>query len=258
MAAGEALRMMPLPPAPPGRDPGVPMRSFGRIKGRPLRARQADLVARYLPLLAVPLDGAGKIDLPCLFPAGRDFALEIGFGGGEHLIGQALARPDRGFLGAEPFHNGVAKCVAGLAEAGLLAEPGNLHVRLHAGDARPLLPRLADGAFAQVYLLFPDPWPKARHRKRRILQPEFAAEIARILAPGGEFRMATDWLDYADEALAILAATPGLVNADDGTGLRSRPPADHVTTRYETRGLGDTVPIWLRFRRDGDREGARD
>lgn len=225
----------------------TPLRSFGRIKGRRLRPGTADLVAHFLPQLQVPFDEVRKIDLPALFPFCRDFALEIGFGGGEHLIGQALAMPERGFLGAEPFHNGVAKCVAGLAEAGLLADPDRLRVRLHAGDVRILLPMLADEALSAIYLLFPDPWPKARHRKRRILQPGFACEIARVLVPGGEFRMATDWQDYADEALTILQDTPGLDRLSRSAGSSLTPPADHVSTRYEAKRLGDTPPIWLRF-----------
>lgn len=239
------------PPDCPGGD-ALPLRSFGRIKGRPLRAGQADLVTQFLPQLTVPVSGPGKLDLAALFPCCDDFALEIGFGGGEHLVGQILAKPERGFLGAEPFHNGIAKCLAGLNGAGLLAEPWRSRVRIHPGDARLLLPILPDGLLSVVYLLFPDPWPKARHRKRRILQPDFAHEIRRVLAPGGEFRMATDWQDYADEALAILQRVPGLVGLAGASGDKREPPADHVATRYEAKGLGDTSPIWLRFVRNVD------
>ena len=146
-------------------------------------------------------------------------------------------------LGAEPFLNGVGAALRHLN----LRDLGN--VRLHAGDARDLLVRLPDAALARVFILFPDPWPKARHHKRRLIQPAVAAELARVLAPGGRLRFATDWADYADGALLHLRAEPRLrwsaTCADDWR----RPPGDHVPTRYQDKRLGDIAPVFLDFDR---------
>jgi tRNA (guanine-N7-)-methyltransferase len=193
-----------------------------------------------LPGLALP---PGPLDPAALAPLAREVWLEIGFGGGEHLAAQAGAHPDVLLLGAEPFLNGVASAVRHIEEAGLQ------NIRLHAGDARELLAALPAASVARVFILFPDPWPKARHHKRRLVNPALASELARVMRPGARLRFATDWADYADHALRALVAEPRLAwlaqRADDWR----TPPADHVTTRYESKRLGDCPPIFLDFER---------
>jgi tRNA (guanine-N7-)-methyltransferase len=196
-----------------------------------------------LPRLALP---PGPLDPAVLAPDAREVWLEIGFGGGEHLAAQAAKHPDVLLLGAEPFLNGVASAVRHIEEARLD------NVRLHAGDARELLAALPAASLARVFILFPDPWPKARHHKRRLVNRDLAAELARVMRPGARVRFATDWADYADHALRALTAEPRLAwlaqRADDWR----TPPADHVTTRYESKRLGDCPPIFLDFERIAD------
>ncbi len=226
-----------------------PVRSFGRIRSRAIKPRQAGLMETLLPRLALPDLAAGPIDPRALSPApfGADEAaevwLEIGFGGGEHMAAQAAPRPDVLVLGAEPFLNGAASALRHIDQGGL----GN--VRLHVGDARALLDALPDASLDRVFILFPDPWPKARHHKRRLIQADFVAALARVTRPGARVRFATDWADYADRALERLLASGAFrwtaARADDWR----LPPADHVTTRYERKRLGDIAPIFLDFER---------
>ncbi len=221
--------------------PHGPLRSFGRLKARPIKARQAGLVETLLPRLA--LDLSGPIEFSPLMPGAREVWLEIGFGAGEHLAEQAARHPAHLLLGAEPFLNGAASALRHLDERALS------NVRLHVGDARDLLTVLPADSLARIFILFPDPWPKARHHKRRLIQPEFIGEIVRVLAPGGRLRFATDWADYADRALERLRADRRLrwmaVRADDWRVA----PADHVPTRYQAKGLGDIAPVYLEFER---------
>ncbi|MGZ6012653.1 MAG: tRNA (guanosine(46)-N7)-methyltransferase TrmB, partial [Caulobacteraceae bacterium] len=201
--------------------------------------RQAGLMKTLLPQLAVDLSD------PLAGWSGPAW-LEIGFGGGEHMAAQAAkfaqeGAPEVRILGAEPFVNGVASAVRHVEEQGLS------NVRIHHGDARDLISALPDGSIERVFILFPDPWPKARHHKRRIVQPELLTELARVLKPGGGLRFATDWAEYADWTLervlkSGLYAWPA-ERADDWR----RPPADHVTTRYEQKRLGDCAPVFLDF-----------
>ena len=221
--------------------PHGPLRSFGRLKARPIKARQAALVEALLPRLA--LDVSGPLELGPLLPGAYEAWLEIGFGGGEHLAGQAARHPEHLLLGAEPYLNGAASALRHLDERALT------NVRLHVGDARDLLAVLPEGGLDRIFILFPDPWPKARHHKRRLIQPEFVGEIARVLALGGRLRFATDWADYADRALERLRADRRLrwtaTRADDWRIA----PADHVPTRYQAKGLGDIAPVYLDFDR---------
>jgi tRNA (guanine-N7-)-methyltransferase len=220
---------------PVGQKPFGPLRSYGRIKSRPIKPRQAGLMETLLPQIAVDLaDPLGGWTGPVW--------LEIGFGGGEHLAAQAARAPDLRILGAEPFVNGVASAVRHVDEQGLAAR-----ARIHHGDARDLVSALPDASIERVFILFPDPWPKARHHKRRIVQPELLAGLARVLKPAGRLRFATDWADYADWTLERVLNS-GLYDwpaerADDWR----RPPADHVTTRYEQKRLGDCAPVFLDF-----------
>lgn len=215
------------------------LRTFGRTKSRTLSDRQQDLVDTLLPKIGIP--EAGDVDLASLIPGRSAYILEIGFGGGEHLSGQAARNPDAGYVGVEPYVNGVAKALTQIEEGGLE------NVRLHEGDAREVMGRLPDQCLDRIFLLFPDPWPKARHAKRRFVQNETAAEFVRLLKPGGHLRVATDVKAYADHALWILRRTPGLDWQAGSAADWRTPPADHLTTRYETKQLGDCAPVFFDF-----------
>jgi tRNA (guanine-N7-)-methyltransferase len=222
-------------------DPRHPaLRTFGRIKSRPIKPRQAALLETLLPTIRAPQQ---PFDPRALMPAAREVWLEIGFGGGEHMAAQAARHPDTLILGAEPFQNGVASALRHLDEQGLE------NVRIQDGDARELLARLPDASVARVFILFPDPWPKARHHKRRLIQADVVAELARVLRPGGRLRFASDWADYVDWALARILADPAFRWTAETAADWRRPPADHVTTRYEDKRLGDCAPVFLDFER---------
>lgn len=214
------------------------MRSYGRIKSRPIKPRQAALVEDLLPGLRPP---AGPFDPRTLMEGAREAWLEIGFGGGEHMASQAARAPDVLIIGCEPFLNGVASAVRHVAEQGVK------NVRILDGDARELVARLPDASLDRVFILFPDPWPKARHHKRRIVQTDMIAELARVLKSGGRLRFATDVAGYADWALERFVASP------DFDWPAGRPddwrvaPADHITTRYEEKRLGDCEPVFFDF-----------
>jgi tRNA (guanine-N7-)-methyltransferase len=214
-------------------------RLYGRAKGHKLTDRQQALVDARLPELSWPDEGA--LDPKALLPGFDAYVLEIGFGAAEHLIGQARRAPTTGFFGIEPFLNGVAKALVGIDDHQL----GN--VRVKRSDARDEMTRMPDGAFDQVYLLFPDPWPKKRHAKRRFVQPDTAAEFARLLKPGGRLRVATDVRAYADHALPILIGTPGLSWTGEQASDWRENPADHIVTRYQTKHLGDIDPVFFDF-----------
>jgi tRNA (guanine-N7-)-methyltransferase len=217
-----------------------PARTYGRVKSRALKPHRAMLMQTLLPALSLP-DGA--YDPREQAPWARDVWLEAGFGAGEHLAVQAARHPDRLFLGAEPFVNGIAACLAHIDAAGLS------NVRLLHGDVRVLMARLPGASIERLYVLFPDPWPKARHKKRRLIEPGFIAEAARLMRPGARLVFATDWADYADWTLERLLAAPGFRWTAERAEDWRTPPADHVTTRYETKRLGDCAPIWLQFER---------
>jgi tRNA (guanine-N7-)-methyltransferase len=215
-----------------------PLRSYGRLKARPIKSRQAALMDTLLPRVRVP---QAPFDPSALMAGAIETWLEIGVGGGEHLAAQATLRQDVLFLGAEPFLNGVASALRHIDEQGLS------NVRLQDGDARALMANLPDASVARVFILFPDPWPKSRHHKRRLVQAETVAELARVLKPGGRLRFASDWADYVDWALERFEASPDFRwtarRADDWR----IPPADHATTRYEEKRLGDCAPVFLDF-----------
>ncbi|AQR60490.1 tRNA (guanosine(46)-N7)-methyltransferase TrmB [Brevundimonas sp. LM2] len=218
-----------------------PLRSFGRIKSRAIKPLQAALFDTLMPQVRLPDPSAGPIDVASLMPGAAEAWLEIGFGGGEHLAAQAAAHPDALMIGCEPFLNGVASALRHIDEGDLK------NVRLHADDARAVVEALPDAALDRIMILFPDPWHKARHNKRRLIQPAFAADLARVLKTGGRLRFVTDWKDYAGWALERFLATPGLVwTADEAADWRIA-PADHVVTRYEEKRLGDTDPLFLEF-----------
>ncbi len=218
--------------------PLPPLRSYGRLKTRTIKPRQAALMESLLPSLRPP---AESFDPQSLKPDAAEVWLEIGFGGGEHMARQAARRPDVLILGAEPFQNGVASALRHVDEAGLT------NVRIHDGDARALMDRLPDASLDRIFVLFPDPWPKARHNKRRIIQADTVAAFARLLKPGGGLRFASDWADYVDwSLLRVLANADFHWTASKADDWR-RPPSDHLTTRYEEKRLGDCAPVFLDF-----------
>ena len=226
--------------APPKFSRESPLRSYGRIKSRAIKPRQAGLMDSLLPGIVLDPE-AGPIDPRALMPGAAEVWGEIGFGGGEHLAAQAARRRDVLVIGVEPFLNGVASCLRHIEEQALD------NVRLYAGDARDLLAVFPDASLDRLFILFPDPWPKTRQQKRRLIQPAAVADFARVLKPGAPLRFATDVASYADQALQRFNAS-GLFDwtaqtADDWR----RPPADHVTTRYEEKRLGDCAPVFLDF-----------
>jgi tRNA (guanine-N7-)-methyltransferase len=228
-------------------DPTTLSRLYGRSKGKALRASQQDLVDRLLPQIAVPEDG--PIDSTTLFGdapgQGRPLHFEIGFGGGEHMAYRADMLPDHGFVGCEPFVNGVAQALTHIRDDAL----GN--VRLHMGDALQVLSRVPDGALSFAYLLHPDPWPKARHAKRRMMNDGPVEMIAAKLKPGGEFRFGTDHPIYLRHALMVMQ------RHTDKFEWLAETPADFLTrpggwpeTRYEAKARRLGHEVWyFRYRR---------
>lgn len=214
-----------------------PLRSYGRTGGRPLSPRQKALIADRLAFARVP-EGEGPIDLQGLFPGKTSIWLEIGFGGAEHMIAQAAHHPDVGVIGCEPFLEGVAKALAGMEDNDLS------NIRLWPDDARRLIERLPDASLDRVFILFPDPWPKRRQHKRRLVQPGFLALLKPKLKPGARIRFATDVKSYADEALLAFLSAGFDWHAARADDWRS-PPPDHVKTRYESKRLGDCSPVWF-------------
>ncbi len=215
----------------------------GRRKGHALRRHRAGLFETLLPSLQVP-DGP-VADPPALFQRPvRDVWLEIGFGGGEHLLRQAAANPDIGFIGCEPFVNGMAKLLSGIERQGVD------NIRVLDGDAALFLPRLANASVGRIVLLYPDPWPKRRHRKRRFVSAITVASFARVLKPGGTFRFATDIDDYSAWTLARLAASPDFVWTAEKADDWRHPWDDWTSTRYEMKARREgRRPAYLTFRR---------
>jgi tRNA (guanine-N7-)-methyltransferase len=204
--------------------PSLDLRSFGRRRGRKLSPRQQTLIDAVLPRIRV-----NAAD-PCS-DLTRPIWLEIGFGGGEHLLHQAAANPAVTCIGCEPFEEGVAKVLTAVDARGLT------NIRLHPDDARPLLRRLPDASIARIFVLFPDPWPKRKHQKRRLLSVEVLRELARILEPGGELRIGTDIPDYARTILMALQRVPELDWTARRPGDWTIRPDDWPQTRYETKAV---------------------
>ena len=218
---------------------------FGRRKGHPLRARQIALFDTLLPRIALDLAQPAPADLRALFAQPLDeVRLEIGFGGAEHLIAQAQANPRSGFIGSDAFLNATAKALVAIEDNAL----GN--IRLHTGDASALLDWLPDEGIARIDLLYPDPWPKRRHWKRRFIQDDSLKRLARILKVGGELRFATDIADYAAYALARTLRSPDFVwTAEQAADWRNAWP-DFAGTRYEAKAKREgRVPAYFIFRR---------
>jgi tRNA (guanine-N7-)-methyltransferase len=230
------------------------LRSFGRRHGRKLSARQARLIETVLPQVAVDLAGEGVIDPEELFvPAKRETWLEIGFGGGEHLLWHGARNGDVGLIGCEPFEDGVVKVLAAIEEQGLR------NIRLLADDARPLLRRLAPASIARAFVLFPDPWPKRKHQKRRLVNAELLELLARVLRPGGELRIGTDIADYARTMLMAFQREPRFTWTAAGPQDWRVRPDDWPQTRYEAKAEREgRRSVYLRFvRAAGEVAGTR-
>ncbi|MDB5507152.1 MAG: tRNA (guanine46-N7-)-methyltransferase [Devosia sp.] len=223
---------------------GEPRAFFGRRSGKRLHRGQDALYRDVLPALAITL-GDEPLDPRTLFPDARRLMLEIGYGGGEHLARQAVEQPDTGFIGCEVFTGGIAK----LLEAIDTRDIGN--IRLFTDDALKLVARLPAASLDAAYLLYPDPWPKTRHHKRRFVSALTLAELARIIVPGGFFHFATDIEDYADWTLAHLLREPGFAFKPELPGSWHTPFPGWVATRYEekARREGRMTSFYFSFRR---------
>jgi tRNA (guanine-N7-)-methyltransferase len=242
-----------------------PLASFGRRQGRRLRATKQTLVDTLLPQLLLTLppceggQGGGidmDIDLSHVFSAtvaytplpnpppqgGREFWLEIGFGGGEHLAHQAALYPHVGIIGCEPYINGIGDLLKKI-DAQKLS-----NIRIFTDDARLLIEKLPDSCLEKIFILYPDPWPKTRHHKRRLVSKETLDMLARVMKKGAELRLATDHADYATWMLERLLTHPDFSwQAKTASDWKS-PPSDWITTRYEQKRLAGT-PTYLSFRR---------
>ena len=228
---------------------GAPWRNFyGRIHGKTIRASQRDYLDNDLAALSPGAVGweenpdRDPIDLAALF-GDRDLWLEIGFGGGEHLVHMAQRNPDIGLIGCEPFINGVAMLLGKIRKA----EVSNL--RVHPGDARDLFDVLPAGSVAKVFLNYPDPWPKKRHHRRRFVTPEHLEPLHRVMRPGAELRVATDIPDYVRQTLEEVPRAGFDWLADGPTDWRE-PWEDWLSTRYEQKALREgRSPHYLTFHR---------
>jgi len=221
---------------------------YGRIKGKALNAAQDRYLEEDLPRLSVA--GITREENPERTPldmqelaGGRPLWLEIGFGGGEHLVHQALQNPDVQFLGVEPYVNGVAMLLGKMRKAGVR------NIKLHMGDARNLMDVLPDEAVSKAFLLYPDPWPKQRHHRRRFVTPEHLIPLNRCLKTGTKFRVATDVEDYVRQTLQEVPKA-GFDWLAEGPKDWRAPWGDWISTRYEKKALReDRTPHYMTFRK---------
>ncbi len=228
---------------------GAPWRNFyGRIHGKTLKPAQRRDLDQALGPLSLPGVGWDEnpdrtpLDLTAIF-GDRPVWLEVGFGGGEHLVHQATGNPDTGFIGCEPFINGVAMLL------GKIRKAGTQNIRLHPGDVRDLFDVLPGASIAKAFVLYPDPWPKKRHHRRRFVTPEHLDPLARVLKPGAELRIATDITDYVRQTLEEVPCHGFDWLAERPADWRD-PWPDWVSTRYEQKALREgRTPHYLTFRR---------
>lgn len=206
---------------------------YGRRKGKPLRPHHSRLISEMLPRLRfAPGDAVGT----------GDIRLEIGFGGGEHLVHQASLHPEARFIGAEPFVNGVAKLLA------LLEEKGVCNVRIHDGDARDVLDRLPGALLSHIYILYPDPWPKTRHQRRRVVNRETVPQMHRVLRRGGRLWFASDIPHYIAWTLFEMRRHGGFRWLAEDCRDWTTPFPDWIGTRYEAKAKREgRVPRYLCF-----------
>ena len=221
---------------------------YGRIKGKALNAAQDRYLEEDLPRLSVA--GITREENPARAPldmqelaGGRPLWLEVGFGGGEHLVHQALQNPDVQFLGVEPYVNGVAMLLGKMRKAGVS------NIKLHMGDARNLMDVLPDEAVSKAFLLYPDPWPKLRHHRRRFVTPEHLIPLNWCLKTGAKFRVATDIEDYVRQTLQEVPKA-GFDWLAEGPEDWRAPWGDWISTRYEKKALReDRTPHYMTFRK---------
>ena len=220
---------------------------FGRRKGHRLRSHQADLIEHLLPRLVPDIIAPAPSDLALLFdPQADEVRLEIGFGGGEHLVAEALAFANSGFIGCEPYVNGMAKILTQIEAHNI----GN--IRLFAGDATELLAWLPSRSLERIDLIHPDPWPKRRHWKRRFVQDATIAAMARTLKPDGEFRFVSDIADYCAWTLAHFQRSPAFLWMAERASDWRLPWDGYTMTRYGRKAEREgRVATYLRFRRIG-------
>ncbi len=218
---------------------------FGRRKGHKLRIHQADLIAHLLPQLSLDIANSAPSNLAALFETPvENVRLEIGFGGGEHLIAEALAFPNTGFIGCEPYVNGMAKILAQIEAHGIR------NIRLFAGDAAELLAWAPERALVRIDLIHPDPWPKRRHWKRRFVQDATITAMARALKPDGEFRFVCDIEDYVAWTLAHLARSPDFFWTAERASDWREPWSGYTMTRYGAKAVREgRTAAYLRYRR---------
>ncbi|MDQ1081020.1 tRNA (guanine-N7-)-methyltransferase [Pseudoroseomonas cervicalis] len=231
------------PPIPPGA-PAVPDRLYGRRRGHPLRQRQQTLLDVTLPRLALdPADPLGS------FPVRpRELWLEVGFGGGEHALEQIARHPEAGLIAAEVFENGICSLLTRLVpEGGEASAPLPPNLLLWTEDARRLLRALPEGSLSRLFLMFPDPWPKARHAKRRFVHPSILPVLQRAIRPGGEWRIATDDPTYQDWVAEVMGAQ----DMFERVALEEQRPEGWPPTRYEAKALreGRHPRYWIWRRR---------
>ena len=233
-----------VPPASPRRN------LYGRRHGKRLRPHQRALIETRLAALAIagvaPAENPERrpLDLAALFPGAREVWLEIGFGGGEHMVEMAARHADVGLIGCEYFVNGVAKLIAQVEAAGVA------NLAIHPGDCRDLIDVLPDAALGRVFLLYPDPWPKRRHHKRRFVSPENMDALARVMAPGACLHLATDIGDYARHALEVIGRDNRFAWLAERAGDWRRPWPGWPGTRYEAKALREgRIPCYLVLRR---------
>lgn len=224
------------------------LRSFGRRRGRKISPRQSDLKTDLLPRVGLDIASPAPREAGALFaPAVSEVWLEIGFGGAEHLVWQAKANSATGLIGCEPFEEGVVKALAAIDQDKLA------NVRLWPDDVRPLLRWLPERSLSRVFILFPDPWPKRRHQKRRLFSVELLKLLARAMKPGAELRLATDIGDYARTALLAVAASPAFRWTAQGPQDWRVRPADWPSTRYEAKAIREgRCRYFFRFIRNTD------
>ena len=209
----------------------------GRRKGRPLRTNKTALMQSLLPRIKINLET--KLHLAELFPSSKEVWLEVGFGGGEHLVWQAIENPNIGMIGCEPYVNAVASMLDHIDKNAVQ------NIRIHSDDARMLMDALPDASISKCFVLFPDPWPKNRHASRRFIGPDNLPKLARIMKPGAQLRVASDDPTLQDWMLEHMRASADFIPAPDTEhGMRRTRLPDWPATRYEIKELAKKRPNW--------------
>ena len=234
-------------PSEPKRNSGqlVELRSFGRTRSRSLTTRQQEIVTRVMPRVEIDIEAMTDLPPSALFDEAISSTwLEIGFGGGEHLLWQARNNPEIGLIGCEPFRDGVVRVLTAIDQEGIS------NIRLHADDARPLLRCLPPGSIERAFILFPDPWPKKRHAKRRLINSDLVGMLARVMKSGAELRIGTDIDDYLKSILLTLHQAADFEWLARGPSDWRNRPSDWPETRYEAKAVREGRSCaYLRFLR---------